>query len=81
MVYFIIEHPRKGILTVDSEVGAPRWSWSAARTSERAMRSFSEGEAQDTRETYTDPKTRDESQILRSPAHDEIEWTALPKRA
>lgn len=77
MRYYIIEHPTRGILTVNSEVNEPRFSWSMPRGDERAMRSYSLGEATDTLDTYTG-KVRDKCKVLASPVDGEVEWTECP---
>lgn len=78
MIYFIIEHPTRGTLQNTSEVGAPRWSWSRARSDDNVMRSYSEAEARETLETYVNPEAAEQCKVLRSPGPRELEWEVTP---
>lgn len=72
--YFIIEHPTRGILKYESEVGEPHFGSSFMRNDERAYRTYSLSEAKRIRDRFTNDKTRGQCYILRSPVRDEIEW-------
>lgn len=76
MYYYIVEHPTRGILTVDSEINQPRFQWSKPRGHEDNMRSYSLEEADETLEQYAG-KYADKYTIVRSPdrARGETDWT------
>jgi hypothetical protein len=73
MTYYIIEHPTRGTLRPDSEVGEPHFSWSGHRTDEKTAWRF-ESLKQAIRvlnSHITDVKTRNACQVRRSPSPDE----------